>query len=63
MTIYYGKSADGSDMEEAPGVYGSPCGEFWSSTPFSRINPAPYSGPLNRRQRRKLKINTVYGKI
>ena len=34
--IYTGKSADGSDMYPANGVYLSPDGEQWSNMPFTK---------------------------
>ena len=36
MPIYTGYSADGSDMQEFQGMYVSSCGNFWSSTPFTK---------------------------
>jgi len=34
--IFIGKSADGSDMYPANGVYLSPDGEQWSNMPFTK---------------------------
>ena len=34
--IYTGKSADGSDMYPANGIYLSPDGEQWSNMPFTK---------------------------
>ena len=34
--IYTGKSADGSDMYPANGLYISPDGEQWSNMPFTK---------------------------
>ena len=36
MPIYTGYSGDGSDMKEFEGVYTSSCGNFWSTTPFTK---------------------------
>lgn len=33
--FYTGKSADGSDMIEVPGVFESPDGKTWSNKPFT----------------------------
>ena len=35
-TFYTGYSADGSDIQEVEGMYVSSCGNFWSSTPFTK---------------------------
>ena len=34
-TLYTGKSADGSDMYPAQGMYMSPDGEQWSNQPYN----------------------------
>ena len=36
MTLYTGKSADGSDMYPAQGVFVSPDGEQWSNQPYTK---------------------------
>ena len=36
MTIYTGKSADGSDMYPAQGVFVSPDGQEWSNMPYTK---------------------------
>lgn len=38
--IYTGKTADGSDMHVAEGMYESPCGVYWSSKPITREQKA-----------------------
>lgn len=35
MTIYTGKSEDGTDMYEAEGLYLSPDGNQWSNQPYT----------------------------
>jgi len=35
MPLYYGKTADGSDMKEFEGMHVSSCGNYWSSEPFT----------------------------
>lgn len=36
MTIYTGKSADGSDMYPVQGVFVSPDGNEWSNMPYTK---------------------------
>lgn len=36
MPIYTGKTADGSDMKEAEGVYVSEDGSYWSNMPITK---------------------------
>jgi hypothetical protein len=40
MPIYFGKSADGSDMQEFSGFYVSKCGNWFSNKPFTREQKA-----------------------
>jgi len=47
MPIYTGTTRDGSDMQEAEGVYVSPDGEEWSSTPYSTVGSRTWDEVYN----------------
>ena len=53
MTMYYGKSADGSDMKEFQGFYTSPCGRYWGSHPFTKDHPLMQSKNRPKKNRNK----------
>ncbi len=61
MPIYTGYSADGSDMKEFEGVYTSLCGNFWSTTPFTKQEEKACRKLANKRMIRNL-MNSQFKK-
>lgn len=54
MPLYTGYSADGSDMQEFQGMYISSCGNFWSSTPFTKQQEKAMRKDAYKKRIRKL---------
>jgi hypothetical protein len=61
MPLYTCKSADGSDMKEFEGVYTSSCGNFWSTTPFTKQEEKQCRKHAYKNVIRKL-MNSTYKK-
>ena len=55
MSIYRGKSVDGSDMEEMDGAYISPNGKYWGSEPISRKKEQEFDRFTEHRESYKTK--------
>jgi hypothetical protein len=59
MPFYFGKSADGSDIQEFPGFHVSPNGKYWSTEPITEEEEKEmklsFGKPkMTRRERRAL---------